>query len=103
MPTYNGAAMFTVEGYEPGTYYYVVAGDYDASKLGYATGSATNIAKTADVNETGKVDINDAQYVYNLYNGTMTASTAQRLLLADVNRDMSVNTKDCAAVIALIP
>ena len=103
VPTYNGAAMFTVEGYEPGTYYYVVAGDYDATQLGYATGSATNIARSADVNETGKVDINDAQYVYNLYNGTMTASTAQRLLLADVNRDKTVTTQDCTAVIALIP
>ena len=103
VPTYDDNAMFLVEGYEDGTYYYVVAGDYDATKLGYARGTATEIARSADVNETGKVDINDAQYVYNLINGTMTASTAQRLLLADVNRDMEVTTQDCAAIIALIP
>ena len=74
-----------------------------ASKLGYQTGTATNIAQSNDVNETGVVDINDAQFVYNIYNGTApTTNVVQRLLLADVNRDKTVNVSDCAAVVAAI-
>jgi len=103
VPTYDGETMFTVEGYEDGTYYYVIFGTYDATKLGYATGTATNIAKSADVNQTGVIDINDAQFVYNIYNGTEpTTNVVQRLLLADVNRDKTVDVSDCAAVVAAI-
>ena len=103
VPTYDGNAMFTVAGYADGTYYYVISGAYDASKLGYVAGTAANIAQSNDVNETGVVDINDAQFVYNIYNGTApTTNVVQRLLLADVNRDKTVNVSDCAAVVAAI-
>ena len=104
VPTYDGHAMFTVEGYDADTYYYVISGTYDAAKLGSASGAAENIAKSADVNQTGVIDINDAQFVYNIYNGTPpTANVVQRLLLADVNRDKTVTVSDCAAVVAAIP
>ena len=55
------------------------------------------------MNETGVVDINDAQFVYNIYNGTApSTNVVQRLLLADVNRDKTVNVSDCAVVVAAI-
>ena len=105
VPTYDGNAMFKVSGtgYDADTYYYVAAGDYDATKLGSAAGTATTVTKSADVNQTGVVDINDAQFVSNIYNGTApTANVVQRLLLADVNGDKTVTVADCAAVVAAI-
>ena len=105
VPTYDGNAMFKVSGtgYDADTYYYVAAGDYDATKLGSTAGTATTVTKSADVNQTGVVDINDAQFVYNIYNGTApTTNVVQRLLLADVNGDKTVNVSDCAVVVAAI-
>ena len=105
VPTYDSNVMFKVSGtgYDADTYYYVAAGDYDATKLGSAAGTATTVTKSADVNQTGVVDINDAQFVYNIYNGAApTSNIVQRLLLADVNGDKTVNVSDCAAVVAAI-
>ena len=104
VPTYDGNDMFTVEGYDANTYYYVITGTYKASKLGYDAGTAMNIAQSNDVNETDVVDINDAQFVYNIYNGhAPTTNVVQRLLLADVNRDQTVTVEDCATVVKAIP
>ena len=101
VPTYGGDEMYLVQGYEDNTYYYVIDGAYDSSKFGYKEGSATTIVKPDyDVNQTKLVDINDAQFVYNIYNGTSpTQNIVQRLLLADTNRDKTVGTQDCAVVV----
>lgn len=104
IPTYDGQPMYQVEGYDADHYYYVFPADetYSAEKLSYTEGTATTIAKTFDVNETNVTDINDAQYVYNIYNGIQTPSTnaVMRLIKADTDRNQSINMSDCAAVIA---
>lgn len=59
-----------------------------------------------DINKSGKLDANDAQFVYNMYNGMYSGITeevtAEKYLRADVNGDGSVNTQDAAAVISII-
>lgn len=104
VPTYDGNEMFQVQGYDDNTWYYVIDGTYDSSKFGYTAGTGVTIQKPDnDVNQTGIVDINDAQFVYNIYNGTApTQNIVQRLLLADTNRDKTVNTQDCAVVVQAI-
>lgn len=92
-------------GCDANAYYFVVAeADYDEAKVSAKEGTSETLAKTADVNQTGLIDINDAQFVYNIYNGgpMPTKNITARLLLADVNGDGKVNILDCAAVIAAI-
>ncbi|NLL22396.1 MAG: hypothetical protein GX260_01260 [Tissierellia bacterium] len=53
----------------------------------------------------GLVDINDAQLVYDIYNGKyqdFTVVVMQKFLYADVNADKIVNVTDAAAVVAAI-
>lgn len=76
-----------------------------ASDLSIISGSATEIDYTGDVNKTGKLDANDAQLVYDLYNATygdFTKVSMEKFLRADVNSDKSVNTTDAAAVVSMI-
>lgn len=57
------------------------------------------------MNKSGKLDANDAQLVYDLYNGMyvdFTKVTMEKFLLADTNHDGVVNTTDAAAVIAAV-
>lgn len=64
------------------------------------------VTKTNDVNISQIVDINDAQLVYDIYNGKytdFTAVTMQKFLNADVNCDMKVDVQDAAAVVSVIP
>lgn len=72
-----------------------------------------------DVNGSGTIDVNDAQLVYDIYNvkydtfcmtnhtGTIyeepqIGATMTKFLMADVNRDMCVNSTDAAAVVDMI-
>lgn len=60
---------------------------------------------SGDVNGTEKVDVNDAQLVYNMYNayyGDFTTVSMQKFLDADVNSDQTVNVTDAAAVVTAI-
>ena len=112
VPTYGGNAMFkvtNVEGetvYEADAYYYVVkTSDYDADNVGYAEMMAETITKDGDANCTDTVDINDAQFVYNLYNDGVTVTyepSVKQLLASDVNGDGKVDTFDCAAAVGKI-
>ena len=112
VPTYDGTAMFQVENtngksvYDANAYYYVVkAADYNADLVSYAKKSAVTITKDGDANQTGRIDINDAQFVYNLYGSSVSYTyepEAAQLLASDVNGDGSVDTLDCAAAIAAI-
>lgn len=58
-----------------------------------------------DVNMTGLVDINDAQLVYDMYNGKyddFTVINMHRFLNADVNADKKITVTDAAAVVSAI-
>lgn len=60
---------------------------------------------SGDVNGTEKVDVNDAQLVYNMYNayyGDFTTASIQKFLDADMNGDGTVNVTDAAAVVTAI-
>lgn len=60
---------------------------------------------SGDVNGTEKVDVNDAQLVYNMYNayyGDFTTVSMQKFLNADVNSDKTVYVTDAAAVVTAI-
>lgn len=59
-------------------------------------------AFTYDVNETGVVDINDAQLTYDIYSGKYTdfeKVSVRKFLRADVNFDKAVNSTDAVAVV----
>lgn len=105
---YDGAVMFTSERYGAAAYLVIAenAPTVDAvkAKVTVVTATAEAIAYTGDVNGSGKVDVNDAQLTYDLYNAkydSFTSVTMLKFLRADVNGDRSVNVTDAAAVINL--
>jgi hypothetical protein len=107
VPTYDGNKMYLVDGtgYATETYYYVIPASetYNSALLKYTEGSATTITKGNDVNQSNLIDINDAQFVYNIYNGiSPTANVVERLLLADTNGSMNVQIDDCVPIIKAI-
>lgn len=66
------------------------------------SGTAAAVVYTGDVNATGKVDVNDAQLVYNIYNteyASFDALSRAKFLAADVNGDHTVTVLDAAAVV----
>lgn len=68
-----------------------------------ASGTAEEVKQSYDVNETGVVDINDAQLVYDIYSGKygdFDKVTVKKFLCADVNSDKIVNSTDAVAVVA---
>lgn len=68
--------------------------------------AAAQVSYDYDVNQTGAVDINDAQLTYDMYQAKMYADfdtvTMDKFLEADVNGDKVVNVEDAAAVVAQI-
>lgn len=67
------------------------------------TATAEEVTQSYDVNETGVVDINDAQLVYDIYSGKygdFEKVTVKKFLCADVNSDKIVNSTDAVAVVA---
>ena len=75
-------------------------------QIGTRTGQMDDIgADDFDVNMTGLVDINDAQLVYDMYNGKyedFTVINMHRFLNADVNTDKRVTVNDAAGVVSNI-
>lgn len=75
-------------------------------QIGDKTGQMDVISSAAfDVNMTGLVDINDAQLVYDMYNGKyddFTTINMHRFLNADVNADKKITVTDAAAVVSAI-
>lgn len=64
---------------------------------------AAGIANGYDVNMTGVVDINDAQLVYDIYNGTygdFGKVTMEKFLRADVNASKNVDSADAVAIVS---
>ena len=68
-----------------------------------ATAAAEEVAQSYDVNETGVVDINDAQLVYDIYSGKYAdfeKVSVRKFLRADVNNSKTVDATDAVAVVA---
>lgn len=93
---YNGYCILVIETNKPAI---------DASDLSLISGKPIEIDYTGDVNKSGKVDANDAQLIYDLYNtryGDFNKVTMEKFLRADVNGDTTINVNDAAAVVDLI-
>ena len=66
---------------------------------------SAGLATLNDVNSSGFIDINDAQLVYDIYNGqydSFDIVTMKKFLQADVNADTKVDVVDAAAVVNAI-
>lgn len=109
--TYNGNAMFWSEKYN--AYAYLVISDKqlgavkeEASALiGEKVDTKAVISYTGDVNGTGRIDVNDAQLVWNMYNAKYASfgtTTMEMFLRADMNGSRNLNVDDAAAIINLI-
>ena len=67
-----------------------------------ASATAEEVKQSYDVNETGVVDINDAQLTYDIYSGKYTdfeKVSVRKFLRADVTKDKVVNSTDAVAVV----
>ena len=67
-----------------------------------ASATAEEVKQSYDVNETGLVDINDAQLTYDIYSGKYTdfeKVSVRKFVRADVNLDKAVNSADAVAVV----
>lgn len=67
-----------------------------------ASATAEEVTQSYDVNETGVVDINDAQLTYDIYSGKYTdfeKVSVRKFLRADVTLDKAVNSTDAVAVV----
>lgn len=104
---YDGNVMFYSNVYQ--AWCYLVIGDSEfnvnaaQSKITTTSGTYVTVTANADVNGTYVVDINDAQLVYDIYNGLyqdFTVVSMTKFLNADVNGDKVVNVTDAAAVVA---
>lgn len=106
---YDGTPMFWSEKYQ--AYAYLVISEKSlaelkeeaAGKVAEADAAKTEISYDYDINETGLVDANDAQFVYNMYNARYASFTEVamiRFLKADCNGDKVVDVLDANAVIA---
>lgn len=79
-----------------------------AAAIKAVDGTKIIIDYSGDVNLTNAVDINDAQFVWNMYNAeykediTFQTVNRQKYLTADVNGDGKLNTTDAAAVVNII-
>lgn len=109
--TYDGNTMYKVEGYGTDRYAWLVIVDMGqtltqeeaAAKVAIsAADNVVTITPSFDVNMTGKVDVNDAQLVYDMYNGTysdFTKVSVEKFLRADVNATKAVDHTDAVAIV----
>ena len=105
---YGADTMFTSEKYGGYCWFVISAENADTVKteaiaaVKAGSGTAAAVVYTGDVNATGKVDVNDAQLVYNIYNteyASFDALSRAKFLAADVNGDHTVTVLDAAAVV----
>ena len=109
--TYDGNTMYKVEGYGTDRYAWLVivnkgqtlTQEEAAAKVAIsAADNVVTITPSFDVNMTGKVDVNDAQLVYDMYNGTysdFTQVSVEKFLRADVNATKVVDHTDAVAIV----
>lgn len=109
--TYDGNTMYKVNAYGADQYAWLVivekgqtlTQEEAAAKVAIsAADNVVTITQGFDVNRTGKVDVNDAQLVYDMYNGTysdFTKVSVEKFLRADVNATKVVDHTDAVAIV----
>lgn len=109
--TYDGNTMYKVNAYGTDQYaWLVIVGkgqtltqEEAAAKVAIsAADNVVTITPSFDVNMTGKADVNDAQLVYDMYNGTysdFTQVSVEKFLRADVNATKAVDHTDAVAIV----
>ena len=109
--TYDGNTMYKVNAYGTDQYAWLVIVDKGqtltqeeaAAKVAIsAADNVVTITRGFDVNMTGKVDVNDAQLVYDMYNGAysdFTRVSVEKFLRADVNATKVVDHTDAVAIV----
>lgn len=108
---YDENVMYKTTAYGENVYSWLVIVDSTAdltvaeaeTKITQAAATAEEVAAGYDVNETGVVDINDAQLTYDIYSGKYTdfeKVSVRKFLRADTNADKVVNAADAVAVVA---
>lgn len=105
---YGDAAMFWSEKYEAYAWLLVdkgTAADIAAaakSAISVKGNSTVSVSYSGDVNGTSRIDINDAQYIYDLYNAKHSALDMEKFLRCDVNSNREVNVEDVRMVVSLL-
>lgn len=105
---YGDTAMFWSEKYE--AYAWLLVGKGTAAGIAATAKSAISVKGNStvsvsyggDVNGTGRIDINDAQYIYDLYNAKHSALDMEKFLRCDVNGNREVSVDDVQAVVSLL-
>ena len=105
---YNGDTMYYSNVYKAWSWLVIVeegntfTADDAKTMITAVEAEYTTLDQTFDVNMTDKVDVNDAQLVYNFYNceyNDFSVAPMLKFLNADVNGDKVVDTLDAAAVV----
>lgn len=107
---YGDNVMYKTTAYGENVYSWLVIVDkgeaFDKAtaeaKITQASATAEEVKQSYDVNETGLVDINDAQLTYDIYSGKYAdfeKVSVRKFLRADVNLDKAVNSADAVAVV----
>lgn len=108
---YGDNVMYKTTAYGENVYSWLVIVDKSETftvataeaNINQASATAEEVKQSYDVNETGVVDINDAQLTYDIYSGKYTdfeKVSVRKFLRADVNGDKIVNSADAVAVVA---
>lgn len=107
---YGDNVMYKTTAYGDNVYSWLVIVDKNEAfdqataeaKITQASATAEEVTQSYDVNETGLVDINDAQLTYDIYSGKYTdfeKVSVRKFLRADVTLDKAVNSADAVAVV----
>ena len=105
---YGDTAMFWSEKYEAYAWLLLSSKSQDTVKadaeaaITIKENAVTSIEYGGDVNGTGHIDINDAQYIYDLYNAKHSALDMEKFLRCDVNGNREVNVEDVRMVVSLL-
>ena len=105
---YGDTAMFWSEKYEAYAWLLVDKGTAAGiaatakSVISVKGNSTVSVSYSGDVNGTGHIDINDAQYIYDLYNAKHSALDMEKFLRCDVNGNREVSVDDVQAVVSLL-
>ena len=103
MLTYDGAPMLYVPA--RGAYMYVVDAEPTTEQarraISTAVGQADSLTINGDANDSGLLDVNDAQLVYDMYMNVyqFNALTPVMWLRADANSDQIINVKDVQCIL----